>query len=503
MRKYFICLSIVALSTCANGESLQITGTPAGIQFNDSVIEFSFAITQIPEITSERVNLNWSTTGNVVTITATFSKPPKFQSSNGAFSFIVDKEAEPAPKRPQVREEFLGPRVPDGGSDQTNSDSNPTVDSGNDAEAELDPNSMTTLEIVNHILNSEEIKVVTEESLQAREFAKDTAIPESPAAAVIPNSSRLIRLNTAKDFQSSVINFLDKDGRIKTGGSFALRPFRVFARPTLTEYLYGNSEGNDLRDGYWVRFMSRMDLSFAATLDQQSGESSGSTLAFGLSGYIFDKSDARVAIFSDQSIKSTLDGILEVDEDDQPFNDSSSYASSNPLIQFHNDLDSELWNNSYWAFGFAPRFNSPDGFMTNLDADGGSLWTTLNYGFENISILENTSQFLLHLNYRDNLSFTDPNNDSLTIQEDVWSAVGQLRIGSKFFNGFAELGFEKHNPGGRQDYDVFTYRVGIDKRLYNNLWLVIDIGSEDSETMDQDLSINTALNYAFGDSISK
>lgn len=363
-----------------------------------------------------------------------------------------------------------------------------------------------------HIGNAK-VELPAESTLMKRKFSADTAVPESPAAAVIGSSATLIRLNDASDATTQVLNFVDGDSNLRSGFSFSFRPYRVFVKPSLHQYVYGpEPESREVERGRMVRFLSRLDLSLAATVDEAKGSAKqGASLALGLSGYIFNNADARV-LLSEKLVRKFED------LNQAPFpnpgapqgtgNVRATEVTSQDTQAITEEVFESVWNNSYWAFGAAPRWRSATGNTGDFTYDGGAGWTTFAYGFEGaaeklqLDFLEDKSQLLLHTSYRDRQQATDPLDSAKKIREDVWIVAAQLRIGANNLNVFGEYVWEKHSPANAAKYSTRTYYVGLEKRLATDLWLQLSIGSQKKEeTNDSSALFRTALNYAFGNSI--
>lgn len=351
-------------------------------------------------------------------------------------------------------------------------------------------------------------------SLKDREMSYDASVPESPAASIIGSTASLIRFNDSKDASTQLLNIADADGNIRSGFSFAFHPYRLLAKPTLDKYIYGAepaARGADFSGGRWVRFLSRLDLSLAATVDDpvEGKETRGVTAAVGLSGYIFNKADSRLHFM--RYFKPEVP-IAEGPVDPSQTNIGGTQytlVSTEETARVAAKVYSSIWNDSYWAFGFAPRMRSESGNVADFSRDGGGLWTTYSYGFEGagdklgLGLLEDNSQLLLHANFRSGEHVKNPTDPAKMITEDTWVVAVQLRLGKDDFNVFGEVVWERHRPQGLPRRSTETYFIGLEKKLRNDLWLQVSLGSEEtSRSSDRSALIRTALSYAFGDTFA-
>jgi hypothetical protein len=349
--------------------------------------------------------------------------------------------------------------------------------------------------------------------LKNRSASFDASVPESPAAAVIGSTAKLVRLNDGKDASTQLLNLSDADGKISTGFSFAFHPYRLLAKPTLDRYLFGTGPAtDDFRGGKWVRFLSRLDLSLAATVDEPVAGSNtrGVTAALGLSGFVFNKADSRLHFARRLDLKTPDADLRAVDPNlvDTITKNQVTVLPSEATARIANEVYDAIWNDSYWAFGVAPRMRSTSGNISQLSYDGGSAWTTMSYGFEGakknfgLGFLEDNSQLLLHTSFRDRQRVTDPTNPTGKITEDAWIAGAQLRLGGNDWNVFGEISWEKHRPKDRPRRSTETYFVGFERKLKEDLWLQLSAGSEETpDGSGRSAVIRTALSYAFGDTL--
>lgn len=351
----------------------------------------------------------------------------------------------------------------------------------------------------------------SEESLRDRSPSYDAAIPESPAAAVLGSSSKLVRFNDTKDAVTQLLSVPGDDGKIANGFSFAFHPYRLLAHPTLERYTYGAQKPTRLDDysgGNWVRFFSRLDLSLAATIDDSpgAGGARGASGAIGISGFVFNRGDSRLALaekFAPRAFEETFDS--DQGPDSPP---KVEDVTSEEFTKLANEAYASLWNRSYWAFGAAKRLRSDTGSLSDFRGIGGAVWTTLGYGFEGadkglgLDFLERNSQLLLHGTFRDN-QHVAAQGTTPAFLEDVLVYGAQLRVGREGFNAFGEILWEKHRPRNQPRRSSETYYFGFEKRLKPDLWLQVAIGSEEKpQSNGREALLRTALSYAFGDPVA-
>ncbi len=364
-------------------------------------------------------------------------------------------------------------------------------------------------------LGSVAFRLPGQAAFKDRSASYDAAIPESPAAAVIGSSATLVRFTDAKDAGVQLLNLTDADGKLNTGFSFAFHPYRLLARPTLDRYVYGagttRTSDQDYDGGKWIRFLSRLDLSLAATVDSEAGPGGerGATAALGLSGFVFNRADSRLhlarAIVADAALDSRDDLAPEAPVGEGGVQ-SAVVQPSERLARIAQQAYAGIWNDSYWAFGLAPRFRSDTGRVGDFHYDGGAAWTTLGYGFEDagrnlgLAWLEDNAQLLLHASFRDRQRIADAGAPGGWRREDAFIYGVQFRAGRADLNAFAEFLWQRHRPelGPRRSSE--TYSVGFEKRLKEDLWLQLTLGSEETPTTTgRSTLLRTALSYGFGD----
>jgi hypothetical protein len=111
-------------------------------------------------------------------------------------------------------------------------------------------------------------------------------VPESPAFTVLgvtPNA--IARPGTPREFATSLLNGLDKNGNFQTGLAIDTAPYMLFNGQNVTL--------QDYNDYYLTRLLSRTQFSLATTKGAASDDTA-TRLALGLNVTLWDKGDARV-----------------------------------------------------------------------------------------------------------------------------------------------------------------------------------------------------------------
>src|SRR5205814_2194514 len=110
----------------------------------------------------------------------------------------------------------------------------------------------------------------------------------------------------------------------------------------------------------------------------------------------------------------------------------------------------------------APTWNSDSGKISELSGIGLSAWTTFAYGLEKPIVGDSIRlQLLAHLQYREGEHVVDPDNSTITADQNTFIAAGRARIGMTDFNGFVEGGYVRVTNGLNGDDDAWRAAVGV------------------------------------------
>ena len=385
---------------------------------------------------------------------------------------------------------------------------------------------MTLLVLSALILNSAGLYAEDKatEKAKSKDAEIDLAVPESPAFTALGlNPNNVERPSSPREFATSLLNGTDANGNIKTGLAIDTAPFMLFEGSDMTLVQY--------QESYWDRFFSRTMLSLATAKGTSDADNSA-MFAVGLRLTPWDEGDPRmdkqlmecltkavnVKLSQEEEIgrltddRDKLDKALALETD---LTKKAELAASRAMLQAKIDtltaegtaelnkkaeasirscrtnptFKSNLWNKSSWAISIAPTYTSTTGLREDLKSSGVGVWTSLALQ------LGGSGQFILHYRYRNKEDV--PQAGGFT-KQDSQRAGGRLRVGSANTNiNLEALAVEEENTLTSKKDRKVQYSLGAENKIADNLWLVLDFGSESGNDKGDNIFVRGNLKWAF------
>ena len=238
------------------------------------------------------------------------------------------------------------------------------------------------------------------------------------------------------------------------------------------------------KDNYSIRLLSRTQFSFATTKGAQDKDPS-LKLALGLHITIFDYGDPRLDQTYINELKGNFYGTAAgqfIDPTDQ----AAIAAVKEGWLMKVGDIRKEAmarnWNRSSWSVGLAPSWLDKSGDSGHYDWNGGAAWTSLAYGFDTEPFthtgLDETSQLIFHLRYRNHEEIPDPATTGSFYTEDSFLAALRLRIGSPEFNASLDGAYVREWNSGSHDGSSYRLAFVLERKMAANLWFRLSYGKE-------------------------
>lgn len=320
----------------------------------------------------------------------------------------------------------------------------------------------------------------------------DFAIPESPGAAVLDETTQIVRPASPRQTVTSLLSNFGPGGTLKTGFSLAVTPYTMLRATPVTLREYNDSE--------WKRFLTRLQLSMAAKTGEPPAGSTVSPALFGLgvSGVFFDNSDPRL----DQPMLQKLSQLFTtswgsasdaaaIARGENVAVPSVSQAKLDAYKSITDAAQRARWNAAAAGFGYALRLKSATGNVQNVKTDGGGAW--LNLSAPGFGSLASNSQFLFTASYRYHDDFL---RDGVSGIEDSFNLAGQYRVGTADFDGFGQAAHHWRAPQNAAHFSDTTIELGLERKLVNGLWLSVSWTNDKS--LGGNSAVKTGLRYGFG-----
>ncbi len=320
------------------------------------------------------------------------------------------------------------------------------------------------------------------DSITEREV--DLAVPESPAFTVLGvNPETVTRPTTPREFATSILNGVDQNGNFQTGLALDFVPFLTFFgdQTSLSSYRTNRME----------RFLARTQLSFATTKGT-TDEDKATRLALGLRLTLWDKGDPRLdrlldtcyaGAVNDPRLTSAALRTFPGETDEQrSIREKKRNEVLGEVVKVCNDLGRKRnWNASGWIVGLAPSWISKTGKTSDFSWNGGGFWTSLAYGFDDVSALKSNSQIILHARYRNNEIVPDADNAGQFFSQDSMYLGGRVRIapGEEANSIFSLEGNYIRSRQNKGIYDSSSrYSLGLERKLADNIWFSLALGGQ-------------------------
>jgi len=316
------------------------------------------------------------------------------------------------------------------------------------------------------------------------------------------------------------LNGVDTNGNFQSGLALDFVPYLLLAGDDLTLKKYQTQAV--------ARFLARTQFSFGTTKGASEDDKS-LRLALGLHMTLWDRGDPRM----DEELMTCLGTGLKLPplptqlECDLPRNptdeDRAAFAQCQATSQartdertrqiqevteFNNNVSTTCreeakkrnWNNSSWIIGAAPSWISEDGQTKHMHWNGGGFWTSLAYGFEGVPAMENRSQLIFHLRYRNREQVPDPDNTGAFLTQDSFFFGTRFRHGSPNFNGSFEYTWLRSRELGLKFDNSSRLSLGFERRIAGDTWFNLSLGGETGRADGRNNGfVLTSFKWAFSD----
>lgn len=310
----------------------------------------------------------------------------------------------------------------------------------------------------------------------------DLAVPESPAFTVLGvTPDTVVHPTTAREFATSFLNGVDMRGNFQTGLALDFVPYLTFFGDRTSLFSY--------RQSRMERLLARTQVSFASTKGG-SDEDEAARIALGVRLTLWDRGDPRLDRILDECYAGAVNAPTVVALRRQPgetpeqttLRETKRRAALAEAVKPCNDeARKRNWNASGWIVGLAPSWISETGKTSDFGWNGGGFWTSIAYGFENVSGLRDNSQFIFHARYRNNEIVADTANAGKFFSQDSFFLGGRLRV-SPGLAAKSILSLEGTFIRSRRDKSAYDnasrFSFGFERRINDNIWFSLSMGGE-------------------------
>jgi hypothetical protein len=382
----------------------------------------------------------------------------------------------------------------------------------------------TGLSVQDEITNA--VKDAEEESKEV-----DLSIPEAPGFTILGlTPQEVTRPTTPREFATTLINSLDRNGNFQSGIAIDTAPYQLFFSrrinrdrdyipPQKDKLIEQDGELIDNRSreplkGYFTRFLWRTQFSLATTKGTTKDDKSA-RIGAGFNFTFFDFGDPNTDFklrdcqtnvvltlddkaAQDLGFKDFFDSRITPD-DHRKINARKMFLVTQDYILKQYDKcveESEKRNfgKSSFGVGVAGSWISKDGDSAKFTNNGQGLWASLNYGFEGIPGLRCTEkeieednrcitpQLIFHFRRRVKETVPNPLIDGMFTTKDSNLFGMRLRVGVPKWSVNFEGVYRAERYAGRTSSSSIQASIGADYKLAKNLYLNFSIGGETKES---------------------
>jgi hypothetical protein len=335
----------------------------------------------------------------------------------------------------------------------------------------------------------------------------DLSVPPSPAFNVLGLTPENIDHPTsARRLATALVNGVDRQGQLQTGIAIDTAPYLLAFGDRITLTDYAPRPMHNRFDHYIVRLLSRFSVS-AASAKATGSDDKAIRVALGFRLTIWDNGDPRT---DSKLLDCFTTELPALPGPPATLEEAQSPARQVLLASFaprwaaaaeacREKARNRNWNNSSWIVAGAPTFFSGDGSLSNLDASGGGVWTTVAYGFENVPGLQDSAQLSFHARLRDGEQVANEQKPGSFLERDSRLFGVQLRAGTVDTTVAFEV-LRDRSRFGTASFGNHT-RVGLafERKLAENLWLNLALGEGSERPAGQSASsyLLTSLRWGF------
>ncbi len=371
---------------------------------------------------------------------------------------------------------------------------------------------------------AEEITKATEEAEKEGKEV-DLSIPEAPGFTILGlTPQEVTRPTTPRQFATTLINSLDRNGNFQTGIAIDTAPYQLFFGRRVNrdrDYIPPQEDkpiekrSRETLKGFFTRLLWRTQFSLATTKGTTETDKSA-RIGAGFNFTFFDFGDPNTD-FRLRECNNNLNFKLE----DKAYQDLGFTNRNDPRIkpgdvrkanarmmflitqdfilkQYDKCIEESEKRNigkSSFGVGTAGSWISKNGDSSTFTNNGQGLWASLNYGFEGIPGLRCTEdeiedetnrcitpQLIFHFRRRVKETVPDPLLAGMFTTKDSNLFGMRLRFGVPKWSLNLEGVYRGERFAGKKSSSNFEMTFGADYRLAANLYLNFSVGGETKES---------------------
>jgi hypothetical protein len=347
-------------------------------------------------------------------------------------------------------------------------------------------------------------------------YSTDLSIPDTPGLAIVGlTSENVIRPNTPRKLGVAILQGRNESGAAKQGFALDFAPLKVF-NPGMTKKEYADSP-------YVGRPLWNSQISLG--VGQPLSDADKSTrIGIGLSSVLWrkessdpllnEKHGACLTAALREDLPGEFPGLDEGAAKPAAAAAAASAASAatggkqakkavKPTLKScFADLEKETWNASALMIGVATSKASGRDPAVVPDATPMGYWVSFNYGFESVPSLQKTLQFTGTYRRLQEELVTDPADKTKFVVQNSYLFGAKLYGRNDVANLFIEASRKRSTILGRETERSNLFVFGAERKLSDNLWLTIAMGTKRGGTSTNPTYVSTSLKFGYEDAAS-
>jgi hypothetical protein len=335
-----------------------------------------------------------------------------------------------------------------------------------------------------------------------KSYSTDLSIPDSPGLSIVGlGTDTVIRPSTPRQLGMAIVQGRNESGALKQGFALDMSPLKLF-RPEMSRQEYEASP-------FVVRPLWNSQISFGVGNPLNDSDKS-TRYGIGFSSVLWRKesSDPLLnkahgtclsrALFSDlPTSMPKLDNAAAKPSGGEAKDERAVTAA---LKKCYSDLENATWNASAIMFGVARSTVSGRDPTLIPDATTRGYWLSFNYGFESSPSLQQMLQLTAsYRRLRDEI-VTDPADKSKFAIQDSDLIGAKLYARTDLAHLFIETSRKRTSITGRDTEATRLLVLGAEKKLANNMWLTLAIGTKHGGSSSNPTYVSTGLKFGFDES---
>lgn len=329
-----------------------------------------------------------------------------------------------------------------------------------------------------------------------KNYSTDLSMPDTPGLSIVGLSSEnILRPTTPRKLGMAILQGRNENGTAKQGFALDFAPMKVFA-PGMTKQEYAGSP-------YVGRPLWNSQISLG--VGQPLSDADKSTrIGLGLSSVLWRNEssdplmDPKHAACLDAALKADLPGEMP-DLDAEP---AKEEAANKQIKKCRADLEKRTWNASALMVGFATSRVSGRDPSVLPDASPKGYWVSFNYGFENLPSLQRALQFTASYRRLRQEIVTDPADKTKFLSQSSNLYGMKLYGRMEVANLYIEASRKRSTIDGLDTERADLFVFGAEKKIAENVWLTLAMGSKRGGTTSNPTYVSTGLKFGYEDAPS-